>query len=990
LTPGKGASGVKDIVMDPNSYYRIASLEEGEDRLPFLVQFRLHSTIELSALADSCCAGSNFIHHDIAQILTQKYGIKTQKLDKPLGVSAFDGRKADLITEFIEVDSQVEDHNEKNTRFLITNLGNNNLILGRPWLRKHGAVLDMTTTKLLFYKDFCNHEEVPESKPKPVELAQESRETPVIPIVTKILKRPRKHTPKKDRNASKRRKKELAAQIDQSVSQELSKPDIRMIGIHALRVYQTRQRKFKQVQEELGIFAIRMEDIMAQHQKEDEDVQDPYHLLPEEYHDIIKAFSKQDADSLPNHGPSDHHIELLPGRTPDWICRRYKLSQEEFAELRKWINENLSKSFIEASKAPFASPILFVKKPGGGVRLCIDYRKLNEITKKDKYPLPLVDEILGNIQSNTILTKLDIRKAFNRIRMQTEEDEELTTFMTPMGNFKSKVLGFGLTNGPASFQRKINEALFELLGVCCDAFMDDVLIYSPDSEQHTKDVRAVLKALQEAGLQCDIRKCEFSVKKVKFLGLIVSTDGIEMDPEKIKVVVDWKQPTNATEVLSFTGFCNFYRRFIKGFSSIAKPLFQLTLKDQSEDSQSKRRKYIPFTWNNEAETAFQTMKDTITSAPILRHFDPSLRCHVEVDSSDYTNGGVLSQEYNGIRHPVAFFSRKLSPTECNYEIYDKELLAIVTAFEEWRPELVGTEQPIEVLTDHKALEYFMTTKKLTRRQARWALLLSEYNFEITYIKGKQNGKADALTRKPGDRPEDDQDERQRFQHQVVLPKNRLSTELQQALVAHIEEVEESEEPSLLEPLADRIREAQALDETCSRVLASLEKGERSDKEVSLAHCEVVDKLLVYNDKVWVPKRLRTEVIRLVHDGIETAHPGLAKTMFHVKKSYYWPAMWLSVSRYIRNCHTCKRSKASRNKKTGHLNSLPVPDRPWRHISMDFVTNLAPSKKGNNAIEKTHSRTNHFKGQGARCAKLCEASLESNEQAGSRHYRFLRQ
>jgi hypothetical protein len=242
------------------------------------------------------------------------------------------------------------------------------------------------------------------------------------------------------------------------------------------------------------------------------------------------------------------------------------------------------------------------------------------------------------------------------------------------------------------------------------------------------------------------------------------------------------------------------------------------------------------------------MKLAITSAPILRHFDPSLKCHVEVDSSDYTNGGILSQEHNGTLHPVAFFSRKLSPAECNYEIYDKELLAIVTAFEEWRPELVGTEQPIEVLTDHKALEYFMTTKKLTRRQARWALMLSEYNFEITYIKGKQNSKADALTHKPGDRPEDDQDERQRFQHQVVLPKNRLSSELRQALVASIKEPE-SEESVLLQPLADRIQQAQATDTTCVRVLASLEKRERNNSEVSLAHCKVVDKLLVYNDKV---------------------------------------------------------------------------------------------------------------------------------------------
>ena len=219
----------------------------------------------------------------------------------------------------------------------------------------------------------------------------------------------------------------------------------------------------------------------------------------------------------------------------------------------------------------------------------------------------------------------------------------------------------------------------------------------------------MLQKLQEAGLQADVRKSEFDVTKTKFLGLIVSKDGISMDPEKIKVIQEWETPRNLTEVQSFVGFCNFYRRFIKDFSKILRPMIELSKKELKSQ----------FQWSTKCQDAFNTLKGLVTTAPVLAHFDHSKTSYVEVDSSDYVHGGVLSQKDDqGILHPVAYFSRKLSPAECNYEIYDKELLAIVSAFEYWRPELEGTELPIQVLTDHKALEYFMTTKKLTRRQSR--------------------------------------------------------------------------------------------------------------------------------------------------------------------------------------------------------------------------------------------------------------------------------
>ena len=315
---------------------------------------------------------------------------------------------------------------------------------------------------------------------------------------------------------------------------------------------------------------------------------------------------------------------------------------------------------------------MFVKKPGGGIRLCIDYRRLNKITRKDRYPIPLIEEAMANIAGCKIMTKLDIRKAFNRIRITIEEDEDLLTFYTPLGNFKPKVLQFGPTNGPTTFQRFINDTLFDYLNVFCTAYLDDILIYSQSREEHTKHVRLVLQRLREANLQADISKSEFYTTSTAFLGLIVSTEGIAINPNKVSAIKEWKTPRSVTEAQSFIGFCNFYRRFIRGFSKVARPIIELT-KDEFKKN---------FKWNEQAQEAFEDLKERIISAPILKHFDHSKTAYLEADSSDFVQGGCLSQITDGFLYPVAFFSRKLTPAEYNYEIYDKELLAIVNALEQ--------------------------------------------------------------------------------------------------------------------------------------------------------------------------------------------------------------------------------------------------------------------------------------------------------------------
>lgn len=295
--------------------------------------------------------------------------------------------------------------------------------------------------------------------------------------------------------------------------------------------------------------------------------------------------------------------------------------------------------------------------------------------------------------------------AFNSIRIK-EGDEEKTAFQTRWGLFEYIVMPFGLCNAPATFQSYINSVLHEYLDVFCTAYLDDVLIFSEDPRDHQKHVRQVVECLEKAGLYLDINKCEFGVKEVKYLGLIVSTEGLKMDPSKVRAIQEWRMPASVKEVQSFLGFANFYRRFIAGYSSIAAPLTNLTRGDLKD----KKFPYMPDTREYQA---FLQLKRQFVEAPILQHFDPDLETWVETDASDYVIAAVLSQkDAEGILRPVAFLSRKMSPQECNYEIYDKELLAIVRAFEEWEPELAGVKDPIKVLSDHKNLEYFMTSKRL--------------------------------------------------------------------------------------------------------------------------------------------------------------------------------------------------------------------------------------------------------------------------------------
>ncbi|XP_049339640.1 uncharacterized protein LOC125804612 [Astyanax mexicanus] len=404
--------------------------------------------------------------------------------------------------------------------------------------------------------------------------------------------------------------------------------------------------------------------------------------IPPYYSDLNEVFSKSRATQLPPHRSYDCAIELIDNQIPP-KSRIYPLTQTEERAMEEYVQEALSQGFIRHSTSPVAASFFFVKKKDGGLRPCIDYRQLNAVTKTYPYPLPLVPVALEQLRGASIFTKLDLRSAYNLVRIR-EGDEWKTAFFTTRGHYEYLVMPFGLKNAPSVFQSFINDVLRDMLGKFVIAFIDDILIYSSDLTTHISHVRAVLTRLLQNQLFVKAEKCEFNLSTISFLGYVISARGITMDDRKIQAVVNWPTPRSVKELQRFLGFANFYRRFIRNYSSVAAPLTNLLKRNA--------RKLI---WSEEASNAFSSLKEVFTSAPLLKHPDPKEPFVVEVDASSVGVGAVLSQNIGSPSkmHPVAYFSHKLSPAERNYGIGDRELLAIKLALEEWRHWLEGALHP---------------------------------------------------------------------------------------------------------------------------------------------------------------------------------------------------------------------------------------------------------------------------------------------------------
>ncbi|KAA0054785.1 pol protein [Cucumis melo var. makuwa] len=446
-------------------------------------------------------------------------------------------------------------------------------------------------------------------------------------------------------------------------------------------------------------------------------------LVVRDYPDVFP----EELPGLPPHREVEFAIELEKSTVP--ISRApYRMAPAELKELKVQLQELLDKGFIRPSVSPWGAPVLFVKKKDGSMRLCIDYRELNKVTVKNRYPLPRIDDLFDQLQGATVFSKIDLRSGYHQLRIK-DGDVPKTAFRSRYGHYEFIVMSFGLTNAPAVFMDLMNRVFREFLDTFVIVFIDDIFIYSKTEVEHEEHLRMVLQTLRDNKLYAKFSKCEFWLKQVSFLGHVVSKAGVSVYPAKIEAVTGWTRPSTVSEVCSFLGLAGYYRRFVENFSRIATPLTQLT------------RKGAPFVWSKACEDSFQNLKQKLVTTPVLTVPDGSGSFVIYSDASKKGLGCVLMQQGK----VVAYASRLLKSHEQNYSTHDLELAAVVFALKIWRHYLYG--EKIQIFTDHKSLKYFFTQKELNMRQRRWLELVKDYDCEILYHPGKANVVADALSRK---------------------------------------------------------------------------------------------------------------------------------------------------------------------------------------------------------------------------------------------------
>ncbi|WVZ76068.1 LOW QUALITY PROTEIN: hypothetical protein U9M48_024070 [Paspalum notatum var. saurae] len=617
---------------------------------------------------------------------------------------------------------------------------------------------------------------------------------------------------------------------------------------------------------------------------------------------VVSDYPDVFPDELPGMPPDreiEFEIELLLGTAP--IAKRpYRMAPIEQEEVKKNIDELLAKGYIRPSSFPWAFPVLLVeKKDTNEKRICVDYRALNEVTIKNKYPLPRIDDLFDQLQGAYAFSKIDLRSGYHQLKIRPS-DIPKTAFTTKYGLYEYLVMSFGLTNAPAYFMHLMNRVFMDYLDKFIVVFIDDILIYSKTEEENEVHLRLVLQRLREHKLYAKLKKCEFWIDVVPFLGHIISKGGIAVDPRKISAITNWEVPQTPKKVCGFLGLAGYYRRFIENFSKTAKPMTSLLEKDAT------------FKWTADRQAAFDEFKKRLTTAP--------KKFTVYCDASRDGLGCVLMQEGK----VVAYGSRQLRKHEVNYPTHDLELVVVVYALKIWRHYLFG--QRCEIYTDHKSLKYIFTQNELNMRQRRWLELIKDYDMEIHYHPGKANVVADALNRKSY------ANMALGFQMPPELCEEFESLNL--GFLSHTTVAAFEAEPTLEEEINKYQKEDEKLQEICE----SLKKGEAPDFK------EDERGTLWYKNRICVPNidSIRKLILSEAHDTAYSIHPGSTKMYYDLKERFWWPGMKRAVAEYVAVCDTCQRVKAEHQRPAGLLQPLKVPEWKWEEITMDFI-------KGYNSI-----------------------------------------
>lgn len=602
----------------------------------------------------------------------------------------------------------------------------------------------------------------------------------------------------------------------------------------------------------------------------------------------------------------------------------YRVSLKEQHVIQDLVQEMLDADIIRPSKSHWSSPIVLVKKKGtSDLRFCVDYRKLNKVTKVDPYPIPNMDAVLETLTGNHWFSKLDVKSMYWQVQMD-EASRCKTAFVVHCGQYEFNVMPFGLVSAPMTAMRVMNEVT-KGLNDTCFVFYDDILVFTPTFEKHLNALEQLFQRFSTANIKLNAKKCDLLLNSISYLGHLVTPEGIEPDPEKIKSVKMFKTPTTITEARSFIGLCNFFRRFIKGFADIARPI---------HDTITTKK---PFSWTKNAQKAMDELKDKLTSPPVLAHFDPTGNLTIRCDASGYGLGAVLKQESpdQGKTGVVAYTSRTLVGAEKNYATTHKECLAAVHAVKHWRHYLYGKH--FTIITDHHALCWLMKNKDHTGQLIRWSLILQEFDFTIQYESGKLHADADCLSRYPleADKTAIEESDIPSWPiHKINLSKSTVY------LANH--KLDE-----LFLPVYDIERE-QLQDSFSSSIINALHQSNKKGKR-KYKHFIIKDKILYRRSKqdktkylLILPSSMKNYVLKETHDQPIGGHFGIKRTIDTIRKRFYWQTLDHDVKTYVSSCDLCQKKKTHCRKKEGLLIPMPIPNQPFEIIGMDLMGPLPSS------------------------------------------------
>ena len=600
-------------------------------------------------------------------------------------------------------------------------------------------------------------------------------------------------------------------------------------------------------------------------------------------------------------------ISLPAYRTP--LVKR-KLVEEAVADM-------LAEGVIRPSSSPYASPVTLVPKKDGTTRFCVDYRKLNSVTVRDQYPLPQIQDIFDQIGGSTIFSTLDLKAGYWQLPME-EESIAKTAFRCHMGHYEFLRMPFGLTNAPSVFQRTMDKVLASLIGKCVMVYIDDIVIYSENMDDHLAHIQLVFDCLRKAGLRLKPTKCSFGLPSVKLLGYIVNKDGIAADPEKIQAIQNLAPPTDIKGVRSFLGMTGFYRQCMSNYAAVAEPLETL------------KRKHAHFQWGTPQQNAFEQLKGLLTSSSVMAAPKINHPYKLYTDACEYAVGAILVQEdEKGVERVIQYISHPLSTTQRKWATIEKEAFAVVYAINKLRPYLYGAK--FTVFTDHKPLTSLFTKDMQNTKIQRWGVLLAEYGAQIKYRAGKNNIRADMLSRIPPQREIATFDCDQ-WVDPAAIPDQRIEEQLpllQDGFDMTIIVRDQEQEFAELRKRADNDDE-----ENSYILINNALYSVRKPTPYSADYPRLV-----------LPSAHQNTVIDRAHK--EVGHMATEKTLDRLREAYVWPSMRKTIRERLRLCPVCQVHQ----RRSDHvpMGEMPLAQYPMQIVGADLIGPFVPSLSGNKYV-----------------------------------------